>query len=303
MLKRTIGLVVVLGIAAAAIGSYCPGLRTKMTQAWNSQTGWTEEARRADPVGFVTHAEKKMKQDLTVMQKTRRELAAEVGSLARKAREQTALSDQAQTLADEFRAAYQSAQADDSFPIEVRGEAYTEAQVRSQVSLLLAEAEGYGQSLGDIESVQTEAEERMEELAVRISKTESQMATLSTKRELLRVRKLTSDGEEVLAQVNELMTGNTQAIADNPVRTVRELAAAGQVKPTGRATDGKVEDFLAAKPSVRPLFVEEDVEATELEVSPASFERPSSGQSERQGKVKPAKKQKPKRSKPIFQQS
>jgi len=244
-----------------------------------------------------------MKQDLTVMQKTRRELAAEVGSLARKTREQTAMAAQARTLADEFRIQYLSAQVSDSFPIEIRSQAYTEAQVRSQVSLLLAEAEGYEESLTDIESVQVEAEKRMEDLAVRINKTESQMVALSTKRELLRARKLTSEGAALLAQVDELMTGNTQAIAGNPVRTVRELAAAEQAKPTGRATNRKVEDFLAAKPTSphRPVALLLDDEA---EVVPTSFSEEQGQDADTLlGKQKPARKQKPERQKPIYRQS
>ena len=302
MLKYAIGLAAVLVVVAGGVIASRPALRAKLSQHYNQVTGWDEAARLADPVGFVTHAEAKMKEDLTVMQKTRRELAAEVGSLARKTREQQALAHQARALASEFRAAYQSAKADGSFPIELHSEAYTEAQVRSQVSLLLAEAKGYEESLAGIESVQTAAEEQMEQLAVRVSKTESQLVALSTKRELLRVRKLTSDGKELLAQVNELMTGNTQAIAGNPVRTVRELAAA-ESKPTGRANAQIVEAFLAAKPTSphRPaiLPLEDDVE-----VIPASFideqVQPSDAD---QGKQKSSKKQKPKRQKPIFQQS
>ncbi len=305
MLKQAIGVVVVLAAAVAAIWHYSPGLRTKMSHAWNEQTGWTEQARRADPVGFVNHAEKKMKEDLTAMQKTRRELAAEVGTLVRKTREQRALAEQSRAMADEFRQAYQAASPNGSFPIELRGEAYTEPQIRSQVSLLLAEAEGYEQSLAEIESVQTEAEQRMEDLAVRIGKTESQLAALSTKRELLRARELTTEGEQLLAQVDQLMTGNTQAIAGNPVRTVRELAAAEQ-KPAGRANAAKVEAFLAAKPSElasphRPadLPLEDGSEAITT-----SFLDGRGQEAETESvNGKPPKQQKCKRGKPIFQQS
>lgn len=142
MLKYAIGLAAVLAVVAGGVIASRPALRAKLSQQYNQVTGWDEAARLADPVGFVTHAEAKMKEDLTVMQKTRRELAAEVGSLSRKTREQQALAHQARALASEFRAAYQSAKADDSFPIELHSEAYTEAQVRSQASLLLAEARG-----------------------------------------------------------------------------------------------------------------------------------------------------------------
>lgn len=302
MLKRMIGLVVVLGVVVVAAWGYCPGLRTKMNQAWSDQARWSEEARVSDPAGFVAYVEAKMKKNLVAMQKTRRELAIEVGKLARKTREQKAMASQAQTMADEFRAEYQSAKANDSFPIEVRGEAYTETQVRSQVSLLLAEAESYTESLADIDSVQGEAEQQLEDLAIRIGKTESQMAALSTKRELLHVRKLTGEGETLLAQVNELMTGNIQAIADNPIRTVRELAAAKHAKPQGRVTNRKVADFLAAKPTskVAASFLDKTVEDDSVEIMPVSFsEEQDEDDATVQTKQKPSRKQK----KAIFQQS
>jgi phage shock protein A len=225
MLVRTFALLVLLGVGGAAAWAFSPGLRTQMTAFWDSHTGWTEAARQADPAGFASHAEAKLKQDLAKMDATRRELTAEVGRLSKTAREQSALAEQARRLAEQFRDVYQTAQADNHFPIEVRGAAYTESQVHSQVSMLLAEAEGYEASLADLEAVRTTAEAKIEELAVRINRTEAQLASLATKRELLRARQLTAAGEELLAQVDELMTGNRQTIDANPVATVRELLA------------------------------------------------------------------------------
>ncbi len=271
-----------------------------------SQAGWTEAARQAYPAGFVAHAEAKLQRDLATMEQTRRELAAEVGRLSKTSREQSALAEQARTLAEQFRGEYQRAKDEGTFPIEVRGAAYTEPQVRSQVSLLLAEAEGYESSLTEIESVQTAAEEKIEELAVRINRTETQLAALATKRELLRARQLTTAGEELLAQVDELMTGNRQAIDANPVGTVRELLARGSSKPTGRATDSKVEAFLTAKQEPKNDAAESDVEAS-VEVTganfPPAFPRQSQSQVDGKGKPRAAKGQKANRTNPIFQQS
>ena len=56
-------------------------------------------------------------------------------------------------LAEGFRSQYQLASTSGGFPIEMRGAAYTRDQVRSQVSMLLAEAEGYQQSLADLRQV------------------------------------------------------------------------------------------------------------------------------------------------------
>ena len=288
MIRRMfVGGFVLVGLAAAAIAA-SPALRARVSQQWAALCGWTKEAREADPVGFASYAEGRLKHDLEVMKETRRELAAEVGQLAQKGREQQALGTQARQLAEEFRAEYQLASTGGSFPIEVRNAAYTEGQAKSQVSMLLAEAEGYEQALGQLTDVRKDAESKIEELVVRINATETQLAALSTKRELLRARQLTSEGEQLLAQVDDLMTGNTQVIEGNPVRTVRELLDAPVAKPQKTASQRKVEEFLAANPVI------------ETDDSPVSTQQAS-------GEGRPAKvKKRPRRSttsKPIFQQS
>ena len=253
MLKRTLGTAGVLIVLAGAAFAFSPAIRAKLTGQWDRMAGWSKAAREADPVGFVKYAEAKLKKDLEKMETLRRGLAAEVGTITKKTRQQSALAEQAQMLAEEFRGAYQQAKAGGGFPIEVRGEAYTEPQVRSQVSLLLAESEGYADSLGEMVDVRGEAQERMEELTVRIGKTESQLAGLAAKRELLRARKLTLEGEELLAQVDELMVANRQAVAGNPIRTATELVAAGRKSSKTRASEQKVEAFLAGTYSAKPL--------------------------------------------------
>ena len=275
MSVRTFALLVLLSVGSAAAWVASPGLRTQVSVWLESLTGWTEPARQADSAGFAAYAESKLKQDLAKMEQTRREMGAEVGQLSRTAREQSALAEQARRLADEFRVLYQTAQADSRFPIEVRGAAYTEPQVRSQVSMLLAEAEGYEASLAELESVRTMAEAKIEELAVRINRTESQLASLATKRELLRARQLTADGERLLAQVDELMTGNRQTLDANPVATVRELLARTPTVTEGRATDHKVEEYLTAKPS-KPEAFESDNELIDSSVvEPAEWQSPA----------------------------
>ncbi len=302
MLKRMVGLLVLVAVTGSLARTNCPNLRTWALTHWKSYTSWSEEDRRADPQGFFGHAEKETREGLAVMQDSHRQLASELGELSNTSREQSALAAQAQAMAEEFRAEYQHALVNDSFPIEVRGKAYTEAEVKRQVSLLLAEAEGYSESLADIENVAAEAEQKMEELTVRIGQRKSELATLATKRELFKVRELTTEGETLLAQVDELMTGNSQAIADNPVRTLRELADAESNKPKGRATNETVEEFLSDVRADKPVVDEVDEIDTFL-ATPTSYRQESELHDASQGKERPQQKPKSKRQKPIFQQS
>ena len=99
-----------------------------------------------------------------------------------------------------------------------------------------------------------------------------------------------------------MMAGNTQAIAGNPVRTVRELADAEWSKPTGRVTNSRVEQFLtqvlAEKPEATDSIDDDTVRAT-----PTSYQSQAPVQIVPQSKQRPRSKAKTERQKPIFQQS
>jgi hypothetical protein len=298
MANRILGLVLALGTAAT--WAFSPAVRTHVTALHDSYFGWTEAARQADPAGFTAHVEAKLKQDLVAMNRTRRDLAAEVGQLSKISREQSALAEQARRLAEEFRDEYQHAVGNGGFPIEVRGAAYTEGQVRSQVSLLLAESEGYEAALADLESVRVSSEEKLEELAVRINRTEAHLAALATKRELLRAREMTVAGQELLAQVDELMTGNRRVIDDNPVAPAREVLARTPMETRSRVADRRVEEFLESIVAENYMTEDDELVGTETSVPApkARSTRQSNGRSSRSGKQRDID-----REKPIFQQS
>lgn len=252
MLKRAISGTIVLTVAIGGIGvggyAVSPAFRAECGRRVAQLTGWTEEARQADPVGFSDFARQRLERDLGDLQEIRRELAAEIGQLAHKIREQEALRDQAKTLSEEFRDQHQQASTGEDYPVMVRLAAYTEDQVKSQVSMLLAEAEGYERALSGLQEVKQEAETKLESLVVSINETEAQLAALSTKRELLKIRLLSDEGEVLLAQVDDLLNGNTQLIDGNPVRTVRELLQSPSQDSEQRVANTRVDEFLAQKP-------------------------------------------------------
>ena len=245
MLRKNVITVMLIGSFVGCVLLVSPGFRTMARHQWENVTGWSEEDRLADPVGFARHAERKLRRDLDIMQRTRRELATEQGRIDRQIREEQALADFAESLAEDFREQFQLASSSGSFPIEVRHAAYTKEQARTQVSLLLAELEGYQVSLAKLQEVSTQVDKQLESLSVRISATSSQLAALSAQRELLRARQLTIEGEQLLAQVDELMTGNRRLLDGNPVRTVQELANVAPVgKPIGQVSPSHVDAFL-----------------------------------------------------------
>ncbi len=242
-------LLVGVGCLVAGACWRIPALRARVFEQGQAWIGWPEAARRADPVGFTDHVERELKEDLDKLQAARGQLAGEIGTLSRNVREQQALLEHAEKLAAEFRDVYQAATEDGTFPVTVRDAAYTEDQAVSQVSLLLAETEGYRETLSKVEALRKQAESRLEELTVRVDRTASQLAMIATKRELLRARVLTDEAEQLVTQVDQLLDGNTQIVQGNPVRSVEELLAASQGR-SSRPSLEQARQFLVTKPSV-----------------------------------------------------
>jgi chromosome segregation ATPase len=240
---------VVVAVVAIAAAAFSPALRAKISSHWANLSGWTEEARRADPAGFAQYASGKLQHDVEIMEGSRRKLSVEIGDLAGKLRSQEAFHDQARQLSEEFRAKYQQAVADGSFPIQVHSAAYTQAQVKAQVSMILAEISGHESAIARLEKVKKQAETQLEAITVRINGCESQLAALAVQQEMLRAEQLSEEGERLLAQVDQLLDDNSRALADNPVRTVRELMASTNDRTGVQAADATVEAFLAARPT------------------------------------------------------
>jgi hypothetical protein len=280
LLKSALSLAVLGGAAAAGTYLCYPGLRAQIDREVTEFTGWTEQARQADPVGFASYASRKLESDLEAMRRTRRDLTAEIAELSQEICVQEALRNQANDLAREFRIQFHSA-ANDGFPVVVRNAAYARDEVKTQVSMILAEADGYEAATAALKDIQKKAESQLETLTVRINTIESELAGLAAQREILQARSLSKAGQKLLAQVDELLQDNDRMIVGNPVRNVRELLAVA-LEPAGhkRDYDGAVEAFLEKAPeaggkaSVVGQKAAATVESDEPSDKPAVAEQP-----------------------------
>jgi hypothetical protein len=250
MLKRFAFVATLIAVVGGGAYGISPTLRVQVGR-WVAEVTGQPPKPEVDPVGFTDHAAGKLQKDLVSMQGTRQELAGEVGKLTRKVHEQEALRDGGTALANAFREKYLSAKAEGAFPIAVCGRSYSETEAKTQVSLILAEVQGYEQAIAALRDVQGKAEAELEAMAVKINTTETQLVALKAKQGLIEAHRLTAEGEQLLAQVDDLVQDNAKAIADNPVGTIQELMAAAEATRKTPAKRESVEAFLAGSTVVR----------------------------------------------------
>ncbi|MCB9915331.1 MAG: hypothetical protein H6828_09300 [Planctomycetes bacterium] len=209
-----------------------PGLRTQVSTKLDEVGGWTEEARRADPVGFLTFAEEKLQRDLETFRTSREALAETKTSAEAEGQRNAGLLRVADELAAEFRAAFQAAEASGAWPTSLRGASYTREQLVEQVDSVLRERVTYARVTDIYAEVVASADEQRKKLRDRIQSTEAALVELKAKKELVRVDALTAETDALLGQVEALLTGNQSALGalDEP-RSVEELLKASSGAP------------------------------------------------------------------------
>lgn len=221
-----------------------PNVRTRVLAHWSAISGWSPAARAADPVGYVKWVERRLKRDLERLAPARDELGASVAKLNREKNRLDVLHEHARELAVEFRDAYHAGE----FPVTVRGAAYTKQQLEYQISLALAEADGYANSLDIVRDTIARAQSQSEVLSVQIAGSHTQLAVLDARRQLLQASQLTTVDATLVAQTDALLDGNVNVLAqaeENPVRSVPELLEAGRAASRQQVAGTNVRAFLS----------------------------------------------------------
>ena len=221
---RLLAAVAIVVILAAGIWWLFPGCRYRAKKMADKYGGWTEEARRSDPVGFIDYAAKKLGDHVAQLKNVRSELADARRMIGRKIAETTELSEKARSLADGFRRAYREAEAGGGYPVELSGAEYSREQLIEQVRVILMQRRNYTDILRELQAADATAKQKEQKLVVQVNNTQAALSTLPSKREIARIDELTGRSERLLAQVNELMGRNEEILSESPVRTVEELS-------------------------------------------------------------------------------
>ena len=142
-----LGVVIIVAVVAWRT---LPGLRTRATGAMGKVGGWSEEARQADPLGFMDYAEKHLNKHMTQLKDARRNMQEALQRIDKESQRNGALLDSAYTLAGDFREAYREA-ATAGYPVDVAGGTYSRESLIEQVRLVMMQATNYDKAIKDLE--------------------------------------------------------------------------------------------------------------------------------------------------------
>jgi hypothetical protein len=240
--NRLISLLVILLLAGVGAYFFSPWFRTKVDDTIKNMKAWDADARRKDPVGFIDYAMKQLGSNVDKFDAVRADLRVATVKLDKMKQENLAKQKFADGQLEAFKTAYKAAKDGNAWPATVGGRPYKEAELKSQVSVLLSERGGFEGILKQVDVSLTNAERKNNELLNRINESKAKLSILGAQRELVKVNQLSAESEKLLNEVQDVLVQN-EALAEKPVvRTVEELMRdAGE---TAGASNPNVDAFL-----------------------------------------------------------
>ncbi len=221
-----------------------PGLRTQVTQAANKYGGWSEEDRKNDPEGYIKHAITQLEGDITDFEGAKKGLLETKKSseaMVEKHRDDLA---KAKMVADTIKEQYKSAEETDGWPITFAGDSYDKSQAITTVNNLLREQKESGSLLSKYEIVVADIDKKLGEVSERIADSKFNVESLTAQLELVKVDKLTSDADALLAKVNDLVEGNSRLAEESgPAQTFDEIAK--NLEKQAKAAKAEAEEAAA----------------------------------------------------------
>ncbi len=225
-----------------------PGVRSSVENTVEEYGGWTREARESDPVGFLTFAEERFRDDLLKFADSRQELAYAGERAEAEVARHTDLIAAAEELSSQFKAQFKLAESSGAWPTEFKGASYDRAKFLEQVETILSEQRSSQTVLATYREVVATAEERDAELRDRIASTKATLQQLAAQKELVRVDKLTAEADDLLVKIDELLGGNQSAISEDngPVRSLDDLLSASDKPDSSANVQADALEFLNA---------------------------------------------------------
>jgi hypothetical protein len=242
--SRLIGIAVALIVIGGVAYFAFPGIRAKIDDAYDKHAGWTPEARRKNPVGFIEHSIKQLEDNVAKFTDIRAELRSgiqEMKGIRDKNAANVAFADKELGL---FKAAFKEANAGKGWPVMMAGKNYTEAELKNQVEVFLRQKASYEGAVAQVDNTLKTLETKQSDLDHRIVESRTNLDLLKNQKALVKADQLTADTEKMMAEVNEVLIRNDAMASDISVRTIEEYKKDAMREPAAAKATPKADEFL-----------------------------------------------------------
>ena len=226
MVKNIINAAVALIVLGVAIYVFAPGIWTKIETTGAEKLGWTEDAKRRDPVRYLEHIITKTRNEYGKIDSYIAEYRTAIRRLEKERAKASKKSEAAERLLDELKSEYKKVESGEaSWPITFRGGNYNQQQFKTQVGTLLTEKNAQSGVVDKLTRRIDALTKKLDkirsarvEYASKVSVLEADLAVAKANVGSAELDDLIGKADEILAYVDETATD-----LETPLRTTDEL--------------------------------------------------------------------------------
>lgn len=237
------GLLLVLSLTVLAVRTLAPEFWSQAESVYREKTGWSEQAKKKDPVGYMEYVLDQAETELSNMQGYIQDYNHSIAQLIQEKSNSQKIVQVDTTLLQEMKTLYKKIEVGDgSWPVTYRERAYSEAEFRQQIGVLLSEKDSHSRIATNLQQEINHLKGRLNQLKVAKSKYKSKISRIRADIQIARARKGTKAIEAIIAKADQVLAsvGSTRSDFGSPLRTAEEMAASGP----NLAVDQDVNDFL-----------------------------------------------------------
>lgn len=224
---KNLALTIVAGLVLVLlIYQFAPGIWANVDKTVRDNIGWTEEAKRQDPIRYLEYILNKTRSEYTKIDQYIAEYRTAIRRLEKERAKAQTKADAANGLLNELKTLYKSVQAGDlAWPIEFRGGSYGESQFKTQIGTLLAERDAQTGVVDKLAEKLHRMGKRLDKIRTarveytsKLSVLESDLAVAKANVGSAELDELIGKADEILAYVDESSTD-----FETPLRSAKEL--------------------------------------------------------------------------------
>jgi chromosome segregation ATPase len=225
-IKLISNLIIIGIVVAAGVYFFAPGLWTEAEKKYRETAGWTEEAKRSQPIRYLTHTLDQTKTEFNKIDGYIGEHQVNIRKLSKDRDQSQTKADAATGLLAEMKEIYKAAKiGEKSWPVDFRGAAYNEQQFNTQLETLWNEKKTYSNVASKLTGQVDKLSKKLGDIRKAKAEYNAKISSMEADLAIARANVGSSDIDDIISKADDVMAFVDATSADfgTPMRTIDEL--------------------------------------------------------------------------------
>lgn len=244
-----IQVILVIILSLVLIYGFAPGLWEKAESFYRKNLGWTEEAIRNNPVGYLKYAREKLQNDLSKLQNIIKDLEVQSIRMQRYADKLAEDQGKYEELLNRVKNLYNTAEANpqNGYPVKFAGASYAKDEFLTQIKILLNKNKNAKQQLVNLQNASERMRNALTEMHSKYARAKGALESIDTTIVIAKANEISAEVKTSMDQIAAVQQGIDVYLGNYessvPIRSAEDVMKASS-EGGGAVTDAELQKFL-----------------------------------------------------------